>query len=50
LVEPRDFQEAVAQHEWKKAMDVEYQALERNKTLHLVPRKEAKNVIDAKWV
>jgi hypothetical protein len=29
--EPRDFQEVVTQQEWKKGMDVEYQALEKNK-------------------
>jgi hypothetical protein len=31
-------------------MDEEYQALERNKTWHLVPSRHATNVIDCKWV
>jgi hypothetical protein len=31
-------------------MDVEYHALVKNNTWHLVPRREAKNVIDSKWV
>jgi hypothetical protein len=31
-------------------MDEEYQALERNKTWHLVPSRRSTNVIDCKWV
>jgi hypothetical protein len=31
-------------------MDVEYQALVKNNTCHLVPRREAKNMINSKWV
>jgi hypothetical protein len=31
-------------------MDVEYQALVKNNTWHLVLRSEVKNVIDSKWV
>jgi hypothetical protein len=48
--EPRDYEEAATQQEWTKAMDVEYQALVKNNTWHVVPRREAKNVIDSKWV
>jgi len=36
--------------EWKSAMDVEFEALMRNKTWHLVPPLPASNVIDCKWV
>jgi hypothetical protein len=31
-------------------MDMEYEALEKNRTWHLVPRSNARNVIDSKWV
>jgi histone deacetylase 1/2 len=31
-------------------MDVEFDALHRNKTWHLVPPQKGKNVIDCKWV
>jgi hypothetical protein len=48
--EPRDYDEAVVQQEWRSAMDDEFQALEKNRTWHLVPRSEAKNVIDSKSV
>jgi hypothetical protein len=48
--EPMDYEEAATHQEWTKAMDVEYQALIKNDTCHLVPRKEAKNVMDSKWV
>jgi hypothetical protein len=35
---------------WKKAMDVEYMALMKNKTWHLVPPEQGRNIIDCKWV
>jgi hypothetical protein len=47
--EPRDYDEASKQ-EWRNAMDIEYQALKDNKTWHLVPRSDVKNVVDLKWV
>ena len=31
-------------------MDVEYNALMKNKTWHLVPPKKGSNIIDCKWV
>lgn len=31
-------------------MDVEYMALMRNKTWHLVPPQKGRNMIDSKWV
>lgn len=31
-------------------MNLEYSALMKNKTWHLVPRQEGKNIIDCKWV
>jgi histone deacetylase 1/2 len=48
--EPRSIDEAVADTNWKNAMDVEYSALMKNKTWHLVPPKKGRNVIDSKWV
>jgi hypothetical protein len=50
ISEPRSFDEVVQEKEWKHAMDVEFQALERNKMWHWVPREEARNVIDSIWV
>jgi histone deacetylase 1/2 len=34
----------------EKAMDVEYTALMKNKTWHLVPPEQGRNLIDCKWV
>jgi hypothetical protein len=31
-------------------MDVEYEALEKNQTWHLVPSEGIKNIIDCRWV
>lgn len=40
----------MADKNWKEAMDVEYTALIKNKTWHLVPPRTGKNIIDCKWV
>lgn len=48
--EPESLREALDNDDWKQAMDVEYEALVRNSTWHLVPASEATNVIDSKWV
>jgi hypothetical protein len=48
--EPRDYAEASQQQEWRDAMDVEFKALQENKTWHLVPRKTTENIIDSKCV
>lgn len=42
--------EAFGNPNWKGAMDVEYNALQHNKTWHLVPRPKGKNIIGCKWV
>jgi histone deacetylase 1/2 len=47
---PIDLQHALADRNWKHAMDVEFDALIKNKTWHLVPPKRCRNVIDCKWV
>jgi histone deacetylase 1/2 len=48
--EPKSVHDALADSNWKKAMDVEYEALMRNKTWHLVPPHHAHNLIDCRWV
>ena len=48
--EPINLHDALANKEWKEAMDNEYNALMKNKTWHLVPPKHGNNIIDCKWV
>jgi histone deacetylase 1/2 len=48
--EPENVQEAFGDSKWKSAMEEEYMALQRNKTWHLVPAKQGRNIIDCKWV
>jgi hypothetical protein len=43
-------QEALKDPKWRKAMQDEYDALIKNKTWHLVPPSQGKNIIDCKWV
>jgi histone deacetylase 1/2 len=50
FVEPCTVAEAMSNINWKKAMDVEYMALMKNKTWHLVPPEQGRNIIDCKWV
>jgi hypothetical protein len=48
--EPRTLEHALANKNWKHAMDSEYDALIKNKTWHFVPPQKGRNVIDCKWV
>jgi hypothetical protein len=48
--EPQNHHEALQDDKWKKAMDDEFGALQRNVTWHLIPTKSGANVIDCKWV
>jgi hypothetical protein len=48
--EPQSLSEALDNENWKGAMDVEFSALKKNKTWHLVPAHRAQNIIDCKWV
>ena len=48
--EPQFLQEALEDKNWKHAMDLEYSALMKNRTWHLVPPQKGRNVIDCKWV
>jgi hypothetical protein len=49
-VEPHDLHDALSSATWKQAMDVEFDALQKNRTYHLVPPKLGSNVINCKWV
>jgi hypothetical protein len=48
--EPRSLEDALADKNWKNAMNSEYDALMKNKIWHLVPPQKGRNVIDCKWV
>jgi histone deacetylase 1/2 len=48
--EPTSVDNALVDENWKKAMDVEYDALMKNKTWHLVPPNYGHNIIDCRWV
>lgn len=48
--EPNNLREALADPNWKLAMDNEFSALMNNNTWHLVPPTQDYNVIDCKWV
>jgi len=50
LEEPASVNEALKDKKWVNAMDVEYQALVRNKTWHLVPLPKWKNIIGCKCI
>jgi hypothetical protein len=47
--EPTTVEEALGDQWWVQAMNKEYDALMRNKTWHLVPRPQGKNIIGSKW-
>jgi hypothetical protein len=48
--EPSNLDEALRDKKWHDAMDIEYEALMKNKTGHLVPPQKGRNVIDCRWV
>ena len=48
--EPENLHEALGDKNWKNAMDIEVDALMKNRTWHLVPSNKGRNVIDCKWV
>lgn len=48
--EPRDLAEALDDKNWKYAMEVEYDALMKKQTWHLVSPRKGRNIIDCKWV
>jgi histone deacetylase 1/2 len=48
--EPNSVAEAKSDPKWVAAMNLEHQALLRNKTWHLVPPPKGKNIVGCKWV
>ena len=50
MIEPNNFEEAIKDEFWNKAMDEELDQIEKNDTWELVPRPKDKNVIGIKWV
>ena len=50
ISEPTSLHDALKSDAWTKAMDIEFDALMRNRTWHLVPATTAQNIIDCKWV
>jgi hypothetical protein len=48
--EPNHLDETLGDSRWKSAMDQEYNALLKNNTWYLVPRKQGMNIIDCKCV
>ena len=48
--EPNTLEEALGDAHWRKAMHDEIVAPRKNKTWHLVPPQQGKNLIDCKWV
>jgi hypothetical protein len=48
--EPTSIDEAISDKNWKAAMDLEFDALVKNKTWHLVPPMKGRNIIGCKWV
>jgi hypothetical protein len=47
--EPTSIDEAISDKNWKAAMDLEFDALAKNKTWHLVPPMKGRNIIGCKW-
>jgi len=50
MIEPKKFNEASEDKDWKGAMNEELDQIEKNNTWELVPRLVDKNVIGSKWV
>lgn len=48
--EPCSVEDALADANWRTAMEAEYSALMKNQTWHLVPPQKGRNVIGCKWV
>jgi hypothetical protein len=50
LLEPTCYSQAVKHEEWRQAMGVEFNALQRNGTWSLVPPRSNMNILLNKWV
>lgn len=49
-IEPQKFEEANENQKWKNAMQIEYDALIKNKTWELVPPPHNRNIINCRWI
>jgi hypothetical protein len=49
-VEPTCYTSAIKDAHWRKAMNVEFDALLKNQTWTLIPSSSAQNIIGCKWV
>ena len=47
---PKNVQEALNDPDWKKAMNEEMEALQRNSTWELVPLPEGKKTVRCRWI
>ena len=50
MMEPNNFEEASKDEDWVKAMNEEFDQIEKNNTWELVPKPADKNVIGSNWV
>jgi hypothetical protein len=50
VVELENFEEAVKEESWRKAMEDEIEVIEKNKTWKLVERPQDKEIIGVKWI
>ena len=50
LTEPTSFLQAIKDPSWNQAMELEFVALQHNKTWHLIPSSSSGKVIGCKWV
>lgn len=48
--EPKSVSDALADPNWKDAMAVKFDALQRNHTWSLIPSTPEMNIVDKKWV
>jgi hypothetical protein len=49
VVEPENFEEAMKEESWRKAMEDEIKVIEKNRTWKLVDRPQDKEIIGVKW-
>jgi hypothetical protein len=50
VVEPENFEEAMKEESWRKAMEDEIEVIEKNKTWKLVDKPQDKEIIGVKWI
>jgi hypothetical protein len=50
VVKPENFEEAMKEESWRKAMEDENEVIEKNRTWKLIDRPQDKEIIGVKWV